>query len=133
MTVHLPGAEVLRGRLRDAGADWLLLEEGTGRDVLVPLANLLGVTGLGAQTAVPDDGAVAKRLDLRWALRGLARSRAGVTLGLVDGAVLTGTLDRVSADHLDLAEHAPDEPRRAGTVRQVRLVPLAALASIRSG
>ena len=133
VTLTLPGAAVLRGRLVDAGSDWLLVEEGGGREVLVPLGAVLGVTGLGGRTAAPDDSPVAKRLDLRWALRGLARSRTGVALGLVDGSLVTGTLDRVAADHLDLAEHGLGELRRAGTVRQVRLVPLTAVGFVRSG
>lgn len=133
VTVALPGAGGVRGRLLDAGADWLLLEEGGAREVLVPLAAVLGVAGLGPRSAAPDDSPVAKRLDLRWALRGLARSRTGVALGLVDGSLVTGTLDRVGADHLDLAEHGLGELRRAGAVRQVRLVPLSALAFVRSG
>ena len=132
VAVCLPGAGVLRGRLLDAGADWLLVDEGSGREVLVPLAAVLGVTGLDARSAAPDDGPVAKRLDLRWALRGLARSRSGVALGLVDGTLVTGTLDRVAKDHLDLAEHGLGEGRRAAAVRRVRLVPLSAVALVRS-
>ena len=133
LTVSLPGAAVLRGRLLDAGADWLLVDEGGAREVLVPLAAVLGITGLGSQSAAPDDGPVAKRLDLRWALRGLARSRAGVAVGLLDGSLVTGTLDRVGQDHLDLAEHGLGEARRAVAVRQVRVVPLRAVALVRSG
>lgn len=132
LTVTVPGAGLLRGRLLDAGADWLLLEEPGPREVLVPLAAVLGVTGAGPRAAVPDDGPVARRLDLRWALRGLARSRTGLALGLVDGTLVTGTLDRVGADHVDLAEHGLGEARRAAAVRQVRLVPLSALAFARS-
>lgn len=132
VAVALPGAGVLRGRLLDAGADWLLLEEDGAREVLVPLAAVVGVTGAGPRAAAPEDGPVAKRLDLRWALRGLARSRTGVALALRDGSTLAGTLDRVGADHVELAEHAPGEARRAGAVRQVRLVPLGALTLVRS-
>jgi len=133
VVLHLPGAGPLRGRLLDSGVDWLLLDEGAGREVLVPLAAVLGVSGLGGRAAGPGgEDAVAKRLDLRWALRGLARSRTGVALGLSDGSLVTGTVDRVGADHLDLAEHGPGEARRAGAVRAVRLVPLGALVLVRS-
>ncbi len=133
VSVHLPGAGPVQGVLVDSGVDWLLLEEPGAGGVLVPLAALLGVTGVGATAVVPDTSVVGRRLDLRWALCGLARSRTAVRLVLVDGSVLPGTLDRVGADHVDLAEHGRDEPRRAAAVRQVRLVPLAALAAVRSG
>ena len=127
------GAGVVHGRLLDAGADWLLVEETGHREVLIPLAAVLGVTGVGAQSAVPEgEGEVGRRLDLRWALRGLARDRAGVTVVLRDGSTVRGTLDRIGADHVDLAEHAPGEARRAGAVRQVRLVPITSLALLRS-
>jgi hypothetical protein len=134
LTVHVPGAGPQRGRLLDCGVDWLLLEQTGARELLVPLPAVLGVTGLGARSAGPDaEGPVAKRLDLRWALRGLARSRTGVGIGLVDGSLVSGTLDRVGADHLDVAEHGAGELRRASAVRQVRLVPLSAVALVRSG
>ena len=132
LVVHVPGAGALHGTLRDAGVDWLLLEEHGGREALVPLHAVLSVAGLPRGAAPPDEGVVARSLDLRWALRGLVRDRAGVALVLRDGTVVPGTLDRVGADHVDLAEHAPGEVRRAGAVRGVRLVPLRALAVVRS-
>ena len=133
MAVTVVGAGALHGRLLDAGTDWLLLEETGLREVLVPLAAVLGVTGVGARSAVPgSEGEVGRRLDLRFALRGLARDRAGVAVVLRDGSTVSGTLDRVGADHVDVAEHAPGEARRAAAVRQVRIVPLTALALLRS-
>jgi hypothetical protein len=131
VTVH--GAGVVRGVLRDAGVDWLLLEEPGAREALVPFAAVLGVTGLGAASQVPgSEGEVGRRLDVRRALRGLARSRTGVAVALVDGSAVHGTLDRVGADHVELAEHLPGEARRPGAVRAVRLVPLPAIALVRS-
>jgi hypothetical protein len=127
------GAGVLRGLLLDSGPDGLLVEEPGGREALVPFAALLGVTGLGAGTSAPgSEGAVGSRLDLRWALRGLARSRTGVAMTLRDGSTVSGTLDRVGTDHVELAEHGQGEARRAGAVRDVRLVPLAAVCCVRS-
>lgn len=136
VTVTVRGVGAVAAVLADAGPDWLLLVGGAGggdHEALVPAAAVLGITGLGAATAAPDgESAVVGRLDLRWALRGLVRDRSGVSLVLLDGSTLAGTLDRVGADHVELAEHAPGEPRRASAVRQVRLVPLTALALLRS-
>jgi hypothetical protein len=133
LAIAVHGGGTVHGRLLDAGGDWLLVEETGGREVLVPLEAVLGIAGVSARTGSPGaEGEVGKRLDLRWALRGLARSRSGVRVVLRDGSSVTGTLDRVGADHLDLAEHAPGEPRRPGAVRQVRLVPLTALALVAS-
>lgn len=134
VTVTVPGAGPVSGVLLDAGEDWLLLEQPAAREVLVPLAAVLSVTGLGRRTAAAQAlGEVARRLDLRYALRGLARGRTAVQLLLVDGSVVTGTLDRVGADYVDLAEHVAGELRRASAVQGVRLVPLAALALVRQG
>lgn len=131
VALQLPVLRTVRGTLVDTGPDWLLLDEDGGRQLLVPLAAVVSVTGVGPYADQPA-GEVGKRLDLRWALRGLTRDRAGVALVLVDGTVAHGTPDRVGADHLDLAEHAPGEPRRASAVRQVRVVPLAAVVAVRS-
>ena len=129
LTVHGPG--VVRGRLLDAGADWLLLEEPAGHDALVPLAAVLAVGGL-TRRAEPAEGELAARLDLRWALRGLTRDRAVLQVVLRDGTALAGTLDRVAADYVDLAEHPQGELRRAGAVSGVRLLPLTAIGLLRS-
>lgn len=127
------GIGAVRGRLLDAGQDWVLLQEDGARELLLPAEGLLSLTGVGGVSEVPgSESEVVRRLDLRWALRGLARSRSGVQVVLTDGSVLAGTLDRVGADHLDLAEHPAGEARRARAVRQVRLVPLRALGAIRS-
>lgn len=126
------GAVRLSGRLRALGPDWLLLAEDTAGEALVPLAAVLWVEGLSTATAVPGgEGAVAERLRLPAALRGLVRDRASVTVLLGDGSSMAGVLDRVGADHLEMAVTAPGEDRRRGAVRAVRVVPLSALAVVR--
>jgi hypothetical protein len=121
----------VRGRLLDVGVDWVLLRDEQGRELLVALGVVEAVAGLGAVTAAPEDeGAVARAWDLRRALRGLARDRAAVQCRLVGGAVLSGTVDRVGADFLELAEHHLDQPRRRGAVRAVRAVALPAVAVV---
>ena len=130
--VTVVGAGAVSGRLVDTGPDWLLLEEVGRRELLVPWPAVLSVSGLGARTREPGAvGEVAARLDLRWALRGLARSRAGLSVVLRDGTVHAGTLDRVGADHVELAGHPAGEARRAAAVRDVVLLPLDALAVLR--
>jgi len=133
LVVRVAGGAVVNGRLATTGPDWLLLMEGTGRAAVVPTSAVTSVTGLGAFAAEPgSEGHVAARLDLRFALRGLARDRAGVTVVLIDGTAMVGTLDRVGSDYVELAEHSPGEPRRAAGVRAVRTVPLSAVAVLRS-
>ncbi len=130
LTLAVQGVPDVAGRLLDAGDDWLLLEEAGLREVLVPTGAVLAVSGLGRGATGPQ-GEVERRLDLRWALRGLTRSRAPVRLALRDGRELSGTLERVGTDHVDLAEHAVGELRRASAVRGARMVPLPALALVR--
>ena len=133
VTLRCLGAGDVGGRLVDRGVDWLLLSDPQDRDVLVATAAVCAVAGLATATApVQDDGPVARALDLRRALRGLARDRAAVHCQLLDGTVLTGTVDRVGADFLELAEHPLDQPRRRGAVTGVRAVPLAAVVVVRT-
>jgi len=127
------GGEKVAGTLRRVGPDWLLVAEHAAREALLPLAAVTSVAGLGPLSAPGDQGFVAARLDLRYALRGLARDRAGVAVTLGDAGTVVGTVDRVGADFVEIAEHPGGELRRARAVRQVRAVPLAAIAVIRTG
>ena len=124
----LVDGETLGGVVRDAGADWLLLDSGFG-DVLLPVNAIAWIGGLGVG-AVPDAGRVARTLGLASVLRGLAGDRAGVTIKLRGGLSLTGTIDRVGVDHCDVAVHPLDEPRRASAVSDVHCVPTAAILRI---
>jgi hypothetical protein len=130
--LQLSGSLAIAGVVSRVGADWLLLDEDAGREAVVALAAVHTVSGLGRLSAVPgSDGAVAARLTLRTTLRGIARDRSAVRMHLTDGAVLDATIDRVGADFVELARHAAGEPRRRGEVRDVVLVPTAAVAAVR--
>jgi hypothetical protein len=132
LTLRLVGAGVIDGQLSAIGPDWLLLAEVGGREALVAAHAVLSIGGLAAQTAVPHgEGQVAARLDLAYALRGIVRDRSGVALTLVDGSTAAGTLDRVGTDFVEMAEHAPGEPRRHDAVREVRAYPLTSLVVVR--
>jgi hypothetical protein len=134
VTVYADGAPPLPGRLTACGPDWLLLAEGHGQELLVPFGALMGITGLGrGSAAAGSEGAVGAKLDLRHALRGLARGRLPLAAVLRDSSTLHGTLDRVGADFVEISLHAPGEARRQPAVTGVRTVPLTALSAVRSG
>lgn len=130
--VTCTGVGELTGQLRDVGAGWLLLDEGMGREVLVNLAAVVAVQGVGRLSSTASDTAVTRRLDLRYAVRGLARDRSPLQVLLSSGEVLTGTFDRVGSDFAELAEHLSGEFRRPGEVRAVRVVSLSAIAAART-
>ena len=137
--VRTTAGVAVTGELRRVGSDWLLLQEAPGREVVVAASAVTVVEGLSSTSGPPMRG-VDRRLDLRYALRGLARDRSPVAL-VVPGGVgevpqphteITGTLDRVGLDFVEVALHAPWEPRRAASVRAVVLVPLHAVVLVRA-
>lgn len=121
----------LAGELVQLGHDWMLLEESPGRELLVPIVSMMTVDGLTAQTGSTATG-IGSRIDLRFALRGLARDRSSLSVFTVSGVEVSGTIDRVGADFIELAQHAPWEARRNSAVRSVLLVPMTGLDHIRS-
>ncbi len=132
--VRLAGELTVSGALRRCGPDWLLLDEGGGREALIALAAVLTVGGLTRAAAAPQNpSAVQARLTLRHVLRGIVRDRSPVRLHLRDATVLDATLDRVGADFVDVALHAPGEARRRTEVHDVQLIALAAVAMVRRG
>ena len=50
---------------------------------------------------------------------------------LVAGGAVTGTIDRVGRDHLDLAVHPADGWRRASSVARIEVLALAGLLLVR--
>jgi len=130
--VRVGGAGVVEGVLREVGSQWLLLAEPAGTEALVPAAGVMAVSGLSTWSAAPGSaGPLFTRLGIGSALRAVARDRSAVTVTLADGSALSGTLDRVGADFVEVSAHAPGEPRRAGAVHGVRTVPVAAIAVLR--
>lgn len=124
------GAGQVTGTLVEVGLDWLLLLDERGRESLVATRAVHAATGLTRHTAAEELRPVRVVVDLRRALRGMVRDRSAVAVVLVDGTTITGTFDRVGADFVELAEHAPGEPRRRGAVRGVSAVALGAIAVV---
>jgi len=124
--VRLVSGRAVSGAIADVGQDWMLIRSDR-RPVLVPLAAAAAVSGLSERaTGSP----VGKRFSLGYALRGLSRDRAVVTIEDVTGATTSGTIDAVGSDCFDLSEHAPDEPRRPENITGRRVVPFAAVVSV---
>lgn len=121
VTVVVAGGDTVAGELLEVAAHWVLVGEGTRR-ALVPLGAVAAVGGLPARSA-PSPGEVARRLGLGAALRGLARDRVTVRVA-TEGVDLAGRIERVGADHLDLAVAVPGAALWA--------VPFAALRVVRS-
>ena len=133
ISLRCRGAGQLTGVVADVGTNWLLLADDRGRETVVATAAVLSVGGLVRRTAVPEDaGPVQRRMDLRRALRALARDRSTVQVVLEDGELVTGTVDRVGADFVELAEHHLDEPRRVEAVLGVRAVVIDAVVAVRT-
>ncbi|HZE48427.1 MAG TPA: hypothetical protein VE074_02630, partial [Jatrophihabitantaceae bacterium] len=59
------------------------------------------------------------------------RDRSAVRIGDRSGVTIDGTIDRLGADFIEVAEHAAGESRRPADVRDVLVIPLAALAVVR--
>jgi hypothetical protein len=129
LTLVVDGVEPLSGELTQVGADWVLVESGASVETLVALAAVLSATGLPATSGAGDE--LDQRLGLGVVLRRLARDRLAVTVHTRGGVAFTGTIDRVGADFLDLAEHGADQARRAQHVQRVRAVPFTAIALVR--
>ena len=132
--VHLESGAILEGILSYAGADAVVLSD-RRQQVLIPHSAVSTYTGLG-RFSVGEPSAVRRRIGLSNALRALARDRSELTVTLrgrdIRDSGLTGVIDRVGLDHIDVAVVRPGEARRASDVGQVSTIPFSALAAIRS-
>jgi hypothetical protein len=135
LRVRLSGGLAFAGGLAHVGSAWIVLDE-PGRSVLIALSAVQLVEGLG-RPAAPEDPGRQRRLGLGSALRALARDRQDVALYLASGPegsfhTITGTIDRVGKDFLEMAAVPWGEARRAGNVRGVYAVPFTAVAALAS-
>jgi len=129
------------GTLLGTGDGWLAVRDGGGHAV-VPHSALARVDlgfrpSPGVQAPVSPRPATrsasADRVGLVQLGRRLARDRAYVTVRLRGGGVVAGTVDRAGGDHLDIAVHDADQPRRNDAVRGVAVVPFSAVLVLRAG
>lgn len=135
--IELSDTTVVTGRVQAVGADWLALDSDLrrGAAVILPLPAIVSLAvEPGPVVASARDAAggsaLRQRMTLGYVLRDLARKRVPVSLRVTGGKLLTGTIDRAGADHLDLALHDAGAPRRRDAVTGYRIVSFAAILSV---
>lgn len=136
--LELVDGDALTGRLAAVGADWVALTPDMRRvgAVLIPLAAVVAIgmphadvlRTARAGTASPR---LADRMTFGFVLRDLVRRRTPLTVTVLGGRALSGTIDRAGADHLDLALHDRGQPRRSDLVTGHRLIPFSAVVVVR--
>lgn len=132
ITLRLPGLGEVDGVLETVGQDWLLLSQSDGQELLVLSAAVTAVRDLGRRAQAPTArSSVLARLGVLAPMRAIVRDRSAVRVALRDGSSVTGTPERVGADHLDLVVHDLGEPAR-GVGRDRLTVPFAAVAAVRA-
>ncbi len=137
VALRLVTGDLLTVRLVTVGRDWLAgAVDGAARSAqaAVPFAAVDALLLTPAQAAdslvpVAEASELGARLGIAFLLRDLCRRRATLTIRTRTGEA-TGTIDRVGRDHVDLAEHELDQPRRTGAVARVRVIPLDQLVSV---
>jgi hypothetical protein len=134
VALWVAGAAPVRGRLVLAGPDWAAIEDEASALSLVAVGaivriDLPPVTIADSVREISAPRPLRARMGLAWMLRELGRRRVGVRVWDVDGNIVTGTIDRVGTDHLDLAVHDAGQSRREA-VGDIRVVPLVRLARV---
>jgi hypothetical protein len=140
LRILLVNGQTLTLRPTTFGRDWLaadLLDAGTGDpQCLLPFTAIAAVLVSAEQVPTslepePDSTArLVDRIGLPFVLRDLCRRRKSLEIHTILGQI-TGTIDRVGRDHLDLAVHANGTARRAANVAQYRIIPLDQIQLVR--
>jgi hypothetical protein len=131
VTVAVAGLGQVTATVQAVGPDWVLVSERPGSETLISTAAVVNIAGLGNYAAVAGtEGAVGARLGLAYVLRGIARDRSEIMMNLADGSALTGRVDRVGADFVDITLHTGAEDRRVEQ-RGTRTVPFSAIGALR--
>ncbi len=112
------------------GRDWMAgdLDDRPGAQGVVPFSAIEALLIDRAHVAdslapSPEGPVLAARLGIAFLLRDLCRRRTPLTVETTS-ATVTGTIDRVGRDHLDIAVHELDTPRRESAVDHVRVIAL---------
>lgn len=112
--VRLSSGSLATGVVADVGPDWVLVRDERNRETVLATAAVVSVHGLDRSSdADARPNAVADKLSIRSVLRAISRERSVVRIELRGGADLTGQIDRVASDHVDLTARRVGEIGRA--------------------
>jgi hypothetical protein len=128
VSLEIVDGGLVRGLVAAVGRDVVVLAADDG-DWAVPAWGITAI--INPIEGIERARSLSERLGLASVARSWARQRSLVRVMRVDGAPLDGTIDAVGADHLELAEHDPGEPRHPGAVRRQVMIPLGAISAIR--
>lgn len=133
VSLRIARGPCVTGRVSGVGVDALLLDvpsAGTAAEGewIIAAQGMTEVVGLSGR-AEPARGA-SSRLGLASWVRAWARERSAVRLYRLHDVPVDGTIDRVGADHLDIAVHDLGLPRREDNVHRVACIPFAALSGM---
>lgn len=117
------------GRLEDVGDGWCTVV-GSGAQHLVPLRAVVQIAGLAPRVDTGESTRTVRRLSLGYALRALSRNRSAIRLDDVLGRTVTGTIDNVGGDFVEVTEHPLDVPRRPENILGRRLLPTSAIVCV---
>lgn len=137
--LQLVGGIVIDLTVIASGRDWVAGGLGGGAEAVVPTAAITDVVlsaearrASRARMPEPPSASAAARLGIGVVLRDLARRRVAVdVVRLGQTAPLHGTIDRVGADHFDLAVHENGAAPRHANVLEHRIIALAATTMLR--
>jgi len=130
VAIQLDVGRIVTARIDRVGLDWALAVDERGSEVLLPTVRVVAVRGLDREAANPNTASIDGRLSLRSVLRAIARDRSNVSIDLADGSTVRGTIDRVAADHCDVASRSPGERRETGLGGAGAAVVLAHIVSV---
>lgn len=133
LSFEIDGGQRCAGTVAGVGPDWVVIEDSAVQWLLASRF-VLWVEDL-PRYAAPEPEGAAKRiydsLGLRHILRGIAADRSAVHIGLGQPEPVSGTIDRVGADFIDLALHPSGELRRPREVNAHRVVAIDAIRYLR--
>lgn len=128
ISLELVGGALVAGLVAAVGRDVVVLAADDG-DWAIPVWGIAAV--INPVEGLQPARSASERLGLAGIARSWARQRSVVRVVRVGAAPLDGTIDAVGADHLELAEHDPGEPRHPEAVRRQVLIPFGAVGALR--